>query len=172
MGFAEADITVYKERVIGAPRILADLQCRRPRQLVGAAFHVFFEGVIRVHDAALVGLRRAAVPCRQVAAGGGADDGGSGRVSANFNLYQADIGGHPEEGFLDHAEQVFLDVIEDVTVGRQQFQRIIPVHRMQRLDPFIDVGHRNPVPQLVDTINPDLRHAQKLLTLSEEKADG
>ena len=64
MGLAEADPAIEEQRVVGATRILGDLQCRRPRHLVALAFDEILEGELRV-DPRTDRLRRLAAACRR-----------------------------------------------------------------------------------------------------------
>ena len=79
-------------------------------------------------------------------------------MPADLDLHHLDIAVRPQYDFLDKAMQIRLHILENIAIGRQQFQRIATNHRLQRGNPVAHVLRRNAVAQLLHTIVPSARH--------------
>ena len=147
VGLAESDAAIDEHRVVGLARLLGDLQRRGPRQLVGLALNEVVEGEVAVEvvgelgrcgrrtrpraaeaDIHLLGCRRSRRGRRRNRLR--ADDDGDAVTR---------VSGQLDRQLPDFIDVVFLDPLQNETVGRQQQEFSFAVDRLQWPDPGVDL---------------------------------
>ena len=134
---AESHATIEEQRVIGAARILRDLQGGRFRELIALALDEGGEAEIRIQARA---DDQAIGPAR--ARGHGRSDCAAYRGAARAHLDRDDRGVSRTliaQQLADPRQQILVDPVDDESIRRQQLQRAGPLERLQRTHPGIEL---------------------------------
>ncbi len=159
MGFAQAGTAIDEQRVVDLTDIVRHRDRRRPRQLVGLAFDEALEGEGLVQKIGLVlFLGRTLTQSRRF----------DGR-----RFLRADLEMHRQrrirkfvDRVFDDRKKVLLDVVDDETVGGEQLQLAVGLHRLQRPDPGTEIRARDFVFQFGQAVVPNHTHRHSRRGLS------
>jgi hypothetical protein len=146
MRLAEPDAAVDEQRVVGLARISGDLDRRRLRELVALALDEAVEREIRIDRAAEDGGRDALRTRARANVGivaGAIQDGGcrqrtAARADVEHDFRDRSLGQCPHQ-FLDAWQGIGAKPINHIPVRRQKSQLPIPLDRLERPNPGIEL---------------------------------
>ena len=164
---AEAHAAVQEQRVVGAAGIFRHLRRRGLGQLVALAFDEGGEGKVGIEpraDHQPLGAAHAPGQC-------GGDGARGGAARADFHGHDGHVpGALIAQQLTDARQQVCVDPVDHEAVGRQELERAVALHGLQRPYPGIELLLRKLRLQRAHAASPKRRfHARCLRDVSGER---